>query len=141
MQFTNAMLIALSFAILSPLISATPSFLPKSSSLVPRGEIPFMFTELFTANLTLGSAQKPITTPSGETVVEPIAGGYLTGPSINATVHSGIAHPTIMKSDNLTFHNPLVQLWGATTDNQTFFVHLEGVGSPNPQVARAVRAS
>ena len=141
MHFSNPQWLTLSLAILFPFVFAQPSFLPRSPSLFPRGEIPFEFTHLFTANLTVGGAEKPITIPGGEAVVEPITGGYLTGSYVNATVHSGIAHPTIMQFDNQTSQSPFIQLWGATTDNETFFVSVDGVGFPHPQVARAVRTS
>lgn len=69
-------------------------------------------------------------------LVEPLVGGNITGPAVNATVTGGIAYPPVY--NNGTLEVPQILVWGTTTDGYPFFVQEMGIGSITQQVTRLV---
>lgn len=100
--------------------------------------LPFNFTYLFTATLKLGDPSniRPILIPGGYLVNEPIMSDTVVGPSINATVQGGFAHPSVYGALQV----PSIDLYGMTSDGQAFYIHETGTGSNAAQVTRLVSA-
>jgi hypothetical protein len=101
--------------------------------------LPFTFTPAFDATILLGQRTRPINVTGGILVNEPIIGGSVTGPAINGTILGGFAHPSVY-SDN-TIQVPMIDIYGATEDGQSFYLHEEGIGKPTAQVTRIVSDS
>jgi hypothetical protein len=100
---------------------------------------PFNLNYLFTAHLTLGKPLPTIPVPGGVLVPEPIVGGIVSGPAINATITGGIATPSIY--NNGTVQVPVIEAWGVTSDGFGFVINQEGIGMPKGQVTRIVSAA
>lgn len=115
-----------------PIISAIS---PGSGTTAPPG-LPFNFTHLFTAHLTLARPLPPIAVPGGVLITEPIAGGTVEGPYINGTLQGGIVTPSIY--DNATLQVPTIQAWGITSDGAAFVINEAGIGTTRAQVTRIV---
>jgi Protein of unknown function (DUF3237) len=79
---------------------------------------------------------RPILIPGGYLVNEPITSGTVVGPSINATVQGGFAHPSVYGALQV----PSIDLYGMTNDGQAFYIHETGIGSNAAQVTRLVSA-
>lgn len=99
-------------------------------------ELPFNFTYLFTAHLSLGAAAKPIPIPGGVRIIEHILNGTVTGPAINATIDSSLATPSV--TSNGTIQVPVINVVGTTDDGFPFYIYEVGIGSPSAQVTRIV---
>ncbi|KAI9739840.1 MAG: hypothetical protein M1818_004896 [Claussenomyces sp. TS43310] len=97
--------------------------------------LPFDIKPAFTAQLAFKTLPS-IPIPGGALSVEPLTGGQVTGSMINGTVISGVAHPSIYNGGAIWV--PAIELYGITSDNQTFFVHDTGVGSIAGQIQRMV---
>lgn len=69
-------------------------------------------------------------------VVEPLTGGTIAGPCLNATVVGGVAYPAIY--EGRTVQIPEILLYGTATGGANFIATIEGVGQPTLQMARAV---
>lgn len=106
------------------------------STNVATPQLPFNFTYLFTAQLALGQAEKPISIPGGVRVVEPILNGTVSGPAINATLGRSLASPSI--TNNGTLSRPIINAFGTTDDGFPFRLYETGVGSVDSQVTRIV---
>ncbi|KAF2155387.1 hypothetical protein K461DRAFT_112791 [Myriangium duriaei CBS 260.36] len=117
------------------LISAAPAPSPPATK-IPPPPSPFVLEHIFTGILHLGPASKPITTPGGVLVTEAITSGTVTGKAINATVQGGFAHPAVYS--NGTVQSPVIDAYGVTEDGLSFYLHEEGVGTPQAQVSRIV---
>lgn len=97
----------------------------------------FNTTYLFTATVILSPAPpNPITIPGGVVVPEPIVGGTVTGPYLNANITSGLATPRVYR--NGTLQEPVIDLYGVTDGGVPFTVHETGIGTPEAQVTRIV---
>ncbi|MCJ1308126.1 hypothetical protein MMC25_001778 [Agyrium rufum] len=100
--------------------------------------LPFNIDPAFTAVINLdiskGPGSAPIGVPGGVLVNEAITGGTVTGPLINATILSGFAHPSVI--ENGTVQIAVIDLFGVTSDNMSFYIHEVGIGSPEAQVTR-----
>jgi hypothetical protein len=98
---------------------------------------PFQFTELFTVTLEVGKILSPLAIPGGILVNEPIVGGNVSGSTINGTIDGGFAHPSVY--GNGTLQVPAIDIYGKTSDGQSFYIHEEGIGLGSAQVTRIVR--
>jgi hypothetical protein len=68
---------------------------------------------------------------------EPITGGTVSGSAINGTIESGFAHPLIYENGMLQV--AIIDTYGATEEEQAYYIHEEGVGTEPEQVTRIVR--
>jgi hypothetical protein len=101
---------------------------------MPPDSLPFNYTYLFSAHLSLGALIQPINVTGGVLVTEPIISGVLSGPAINGTITYGVATPSILGSLDI----PQIRAWGNTSDGAPFVLDGEGVGVRNTQMARFV---
>ena len=118
-------------------LSVTTSATPTSRALAQAAPFPFKFTELFTVTLNVGKILKPLDIPGGVLISEPIKGGTVVGPYINGTIQGGFAHPSVYGNGKLQV--PTIDVYGMTTDGQSFYIHEEGIGLGSSQVTRIVR--
>lgn len=117
---------------------ASPGNYPRDISIdVAGSQVPFNFTYLFTAHLSLGAPQGPIPIPGGVRIIEAILNGTVTGPAINATLGYSLATPSI--TNNGTIQRPIINAVGTTDDGLPLYLYETGLGSPNAQVTRIVR--
>lgn len=68
--------------------------------------------------------------------VEPIIGGRISGPAINATVKGGVAYPNVFDNGNL--QDAFITTYGTTREGEAFLVQVVGVGKPSEQFSRIV---
>ena len=93
-------------------------------------------TLLFNGTLYLGKPSKPVPVPGGYLINEPITGGVVRGPTINATIQCGFAHPPVY--DNGTLQVPMIDVYGVSEDGYPFYIHETGIGSNPAQATRIV---
>lgn len=103
--------------------------------------LPFNTTYLFTAKVLLGApptdpSKNPVTIPGGAIVPEPILGGTVTGPYLNANITSGLATPRVYR--NGTLQQPVIDLYGVAEGGVPLVLHETGIGAPEAQVTRLV---
>ncbi|KAK5089452.1 hypothetical protein LTR70_005965 [Exophiala xenobiotica] len=96
--------------------------------------VPFNFTHIFNASLSLGKPSSSIPVPGGVLVNEPITNGTVAGSAINGTILGGFAHPPIYNDG--TLQAPIIEVYGVTKDNESFYIHETGIGSNEAQVTR-----
>ena len=120
-------------------LSITTSATPASRALAQAAPFPFEFTELFTVTLNVGKILKPLDIPGGVLISEPIKGGIVVGPYINGTIQGGFAHPSVYGNGKLQV--PTIDVYGMTSDGQSFYIHEEGIGLGSSQVTRIVKTS
>jgi Protein of unknown function (DUF3237) len=106
------------------------------STLATTPTLPFNFTYLFSATLQIGTPSNYIAVEGGTLINEPIVSGTIVGPAVNGTIQGGFAHPSIY---NTTLQVPVIDLYGVTSDNSSFYIHETGTGTPAEQVTRIVR--
>lgn len=127
----------LSLTIVSLLsVAATSLAAPtERSTLATAPTLPFNFTYLFSATLQIGTPSNYIAVEGGTLINEPIISGTIVGPAVNGTIQGGFAHPSIY---NTTLQVPVIDLYGVTSDNSSFYIHETGTGTPAEQVTRIV---
>jgi hypothetical protein len=81
---------------------------------ISASSLPFGFTPIFVANLSLGAPSKPISIPDSVLITEPITNGTVSGSAINATIQGGFAHPPIY--ENGTLQVSFIDAYGMTSD-------------------------
>jgi hypothetical protein len=127
----------LSYLLVLFILPLSSSATPFSRALVQVPSFPFQFTELFTVTLEVGKILSPLAIPGGILVNEPIVGGNVSGSTINGTIDGGFAHPSVY--GNGTLQVPAIDIYGKTSDGQSFYIHEEGIGLGSAQVTRIVR--
>lgn len=68
--------------------------------------------------------------------VEPITGGRIFGPALNATVTGGVAYPSIFEKGKL--QDAFITTYGTTSDGEAFFAQVTGIGEPTEQFSSIV---
>ncbi|KAJ4304487.1 hypothetical protein N0V90_000013 [Kalmusia sp. IMI 367209] len=115
------------------LLASISTTIAQPYHVTPRQIPPFKTSYLFTASVELGSPN-PVPIPGGAIVAEAILGGTVTGPSLNATIATGLAAPHVYQ--NGTLQLPVIDLYGITEDGYPFHLHEIGVGTPEAQMTR-----
>ena len=120
------------------LLTSASALAVSSPSVHPRAPAAATFgiEYVFSAKLTLGSASSRIPIYGGFTITETIPKGTVTGPYINATIEGGQAFANVYK--NGTLQEPLIEVYGTTSDGLPFQVHETGLGSNQAQMTRIV---
>ena len=102
----------------------------------------FNLEPAFTATIKVSGRSPSVTVFGGELVNEPISGGTVVGPLVNATIEGGFAHPSIYKDEsetgNVTVQAPVIDIYGKTDDGEAYYLHAAGLGSETGQVVRIV---
>lgn len=76
----------------------------------------------------------PVVIPGDALFNEPVTGGTLVGPGVNATIQGSFAHPSLY--NNLSHEVTSIDFYGVTDDKFAFYIHESGVGSSTSKVNR-----
>jgi hypothetical protein len=99
-------------------------------------------TYLFSATVNLGKPLDPIPLlEGGKRIVEPITGGSIYGPGLNATIDGGLAAPILVANDNgvgTKAQLAFIYAYGHASDGSPFYIEESGLGSGPIQNTRLI---